>query len=92
MIVRIMGEGQYSVPDEHLREINVHDEALAAAVTAGDEANFSSALDALLSRVRAVGTRLPDEELVASDLVLPSPSATIEEVTELSGDDGLIPG
>ena len=92
MIVRIMGEGQYRVPDEHLRDFNVHDEALAAAVTAGDRAAFSSALAALLSYVRSAGTGLPDEELVASDLVLPSPSATIEEVAELSGDDGLIPG
>jgi len=92
MIARIMGEGQYRVPDEQVAALNVHDDALAAAVTSGDAAAFSSALAELLSLVRSVGTRLPDEELVPSDVVLPSPSATIEEVTELSGDGGLIPG
>jgi hypothetical protein len=92
MIVRIMGEGQYTVPDALRHQLNLHDDAIGAAVAAGDQAAFASALAALLSQVRAAGTRLPDEELVASDVVLPSPSATIEEVGELSGDDGLISG
>ena len=38
------------------------------------------------------GRRLPDESLADSDLILPPSDATIEEVRELLGDDGLIPG
>jgi hypothetical protein len=35
---------------------------------------------------------LPDEEIVPSDLVLPSSDASLDEVRELLGDEGLIPG
>ena len=58
----------------------------------GDTAIFSSRLDALLTAVRAAGSPLPDESLADSDLILPPSDATIEEVRELLGDDGLIPG
>jgi hypothetical protein len=92
MIVRILGEGQYTVPDSHVGALNVHDEALGAAVAAGDEAAFQAALAALLAEVRSAGELLPDEELVPSDVILPSSSATIDEVRALSADDGLIPG
>jgi hypothetical protein len=92
MIVRILTEGQYTVPDGHLVALNVHDDALAAAVAAGDETAFHAALDALLAQVRSAGEPLPVDELVPSDVILPSASATIEEVRELSADDGLVPG
>jgi hypothetical protein len=92
MIVRILGEGQFTVPDEHLDALNVQDTVLSAAVAAGDEAAFRTALEGLLAEVRSAGQRLPDEELVPSDLILPSSSATIDEVRELSSDEGLVPG
>jgi len=92
VIVRILGEGQYSVPDSHRDSLNVHDGALAAAVASGSEPDFRATLDALLAEVRSVGAPLPDEELVPSDLVLPSPTATIDEVRRLSGDEGLVGG
>ena len=92
MIVRILGEGQYTVPDARLDALNVHDDALAAAVAAGDSMAFHAALDALLAEVRSAGESLPDAELVPSDVILPSSSATIDEVREMSSDDGLVPG
>jgi hypothetical protein len=92
MIVRILGEGQYTVADAHADALNVHDDALAAAVAAVDETAFHAALDALLAEVRSAGERLADDELVPSDVILPSSSATIDEVRELSADDGLVPG
>jgi hypothetical protein len=49
-------------------------------------------LTALLARVREVGKPLPDEEIVPSELVLPSSDASLAEVRELLGDEGLIPG
>jgi hypothetical protein len=42
--------------------------------------------------VRSVGRQLPDDEIVPSDLVLPSADASLAEVRELLGDEGLIPG
>ena len=92
MIVRIGGEGQFEVPDEHLGELNRLDDDLAKAVDAGDEAQFKTALEGLLASVRTVGGELPADYIGPSELVLPSPDSTIEEVREVLGDEGLIPG
>jgi PspAA-like protein len=92
MIIRISGEGQFQVPDGHLEELNRLDGDLTKAVDAGDEAQFKTALESLLASVRTVGEELPDDFIGPSDLVLPSPEATIHEVREVLGDEGLIPG
>lgn len=92
MIVRIMAEGQHDVPDSELDHLNVLDAAVERAVEAGDPVAFTAALQALLARVREVGTPLPDDVLTPSALVLPSPDATIEEVQHLFERDGLVPG
>lgn len=92
MIVRILGEGQLDVPDAELDELNRLDDAVQDAVQAGDEARFADALAGLLARVRKSGAPLPADMLVPSDLVLPSPDASLPEVRELLGDEGLIPG
>jgi hypothetical protein len=92
VIVRILGEGQVDVPDGELESLNNLDDALQDAVDGGDEASFTQSLAALLSRVRQVGRPLPDDEIVSSDLVLPSADASLAEVRELLGDEGLIPG
>jgi hypothetical protein len=92
MIVRILAEGQWQVGDEHLEELNRLDSAVEAAVESGDQVTFSQSLDALLNAVRTTGAQLPDNSLEDSDLILPPSDATLEEVRELLGDDGLIPG
>lgn len=92
MIVRILGEGQLDVPDGQVAGLNDLDGRLEAAVERGDEAGFRSALASLLGKVRQVGTPLPDDALVESDLVLPAADAELADVRELLGDEGLIPG
>ena len=92
MIVRILGEGQLEVADEHLDRLNELDHAVESAVESGDAEAFTVALGALLEGVRTAGTPLPDESLEDSDLILPPADATIDEVRELLNDDGLIPG
>ena len=92
MIVRISGEGQFDVPDGHVDELNRLDDDLTKAVDGGDDAQFTAALEALLASVRTVGEELPADWIGPSDLVLPSPDATIHEVREVLGDEGLIPG
>jgi len=89
MIVRISGEGQYRLDDSALERINVLDAALEQAL---DTDGFSAALADLLAEVRSTGTPLADEELTGSDVVLPPPDATAEEVKAMLNDDGLIPG
>jgi hypothetical protein len=92
MIIRILTEGQYDVPDSEMNTLNVLDEKLEQAIESNDEAGFSSALSALLDHVRAVGTVPPPDLLAQSDLVLPYSDATIAEVRDLLTDEGLIPG
>jgi hypothetical protein len=92
MIVRISGEGQFDVPDNHVDELNRLDDDLTKAVDSGDDTQFTAALEALLASVRTAGTELPPDWIGPSDLVLPSPEATIHEVREVLGDEGLIPG
>ncbi|MFI6355395.1 hypothetical protein ACIBJF_22640 [Streptomyces sp. NPDC050743] len=92
MIVRIMGEGQVKLDDSHVVELNKLDDELLRVMEAGDEAGFRRTLGALLDSVRRLGTPLPDDALEPSELILPSPDATLEEVREMLSDDGLIPG
>ncbi|MFE4670721.1 hypothetical protein ACFRI7_37625 [Streptomyces sp. NPDC056716] len=92
MIVRIMGEGQVRLADSHLTDLNKLDDELLAEMETGDGPGFRRTLKALLHEVRSLGTPLPDDALEPSDLILPSPDATLDEVRDLLGDDGLIPG
>lgn len=87
-----MGEGQYELPDDSMDALNVLDAELEAALEAADDTAFSAAFGQLLERVRAHGATVAADALVDSDLVLPPPDATMEEVAALLGDDGLIPG
>jgi hypothetical protein len=92
MIVRIMGEGQLEIGDEHLDALNALDDDLQVAVDSGDEAAFRAALTALLERVRAVGVPLAADVLTPSELILPAPESSVDEVRALLKADGLIPG
>ncbi|MEU1043327.1 hypothetical protein ACFYP4_04310 [Streptomyces sp. NPDC005551] len=92
MIVRIMGEGQVTLADGHLTELNRLDDELLAEMERGDQEGFRRTLAALLEAVRSLGTPLPDDSLEPSGLILPSPDASLDEVRTMLSDDGLIPG
>ncbi|WP_424214117.1 PspA-associated protein PspAA [Streptomyces sp. BI20] len=92
MIVRIMGEGQVRLADEHLTELNRLDDELLEELENDDEPGFRRTLVALLDRVRSLGSPLPDDALEPSELILPGPDATVDEVRAMLRDDGLIPG
>lgn len=92
MIVRIMGEGQVRLADGHLTELSKLDDELLAEMENGDGPGFRRTLQALLAEVRELGEPLADDSLEPSELILPSPDATLEEVRDLLRDDGLIPG
>lgn len=92
MIVRIMGEGQLRLGDDHLAELNELDDALTDAVNADDESRFELCLTELITRVRSLGTGVPDDYLGASDLILPGSTSSLTEVRDLLGEEGLIPG
>lgn len=92
MIVRIMGEGQLTLDNTHFTELNKLDDQLLAQIESGDEEGFRGTLGALLDGVRRLGSPLPDDSLAPSELILPSPDASLDEVRAMLRDDGLIPG
>jgi hypothetical protein len=92
VIIRILAEGQFDVPDGALTELNQLDSLLQAAVDGDDTGAFHTALTALLERVRSLGTAVDDDYLGPSELVLPREDATLIEVSELLTEEGLIPG
>ncbi len=92
MIVRILGEGQFDVPESALEALNELDERLIKAVDANDADEFAAALGQLLATLKAHATPHPPDALDPSDCVLPGSDSGLEEVRALLGDEGLIPG
>ncbi|MFF2543301.1 hypothetical protein ACFVUY_12130 [Kitasatospora sp. NPDC058063] len=94
MIMRVMGEGQYEVGDDHLNLLNELDAELVTAVESGDETLFRQAYGKLIDAVKQYGTPVPLDSLEPSELILPSAEATIDEVRELlmADGEGVIPG
>ena len=91
MIVRLMGEGQYRVADDLGERLNDLDDRAMAALEASNEIELDQRLDEMWELVRSEGERLPDEELAASDAVIPPSDLTLEESRELMSEEGFIP-
>jgi len=91
VIVRISGEGQYRIEDSLHGRLNELDDALVAAVEGGDEDGFHEAFEELLAFVRSQGTQLGDDELEASDVILPPADTSFVEAGEEFTGEGLIP-
>ncbi len=92
MIVRILGEGQLEVPESAVEELNQLDGELEAAVERNDEPGFRATLEALLGRIREVGSPADPDTLEPSGLIVPQSDATMADVRKLLTDEGLIPG
>jgi hypothetical protein len=92
MIVRILGEGQFDVPETAIQELNRLDDALMAAVAAAEDVPFRAALLALTEQVRSLGSVLSDETLLPSEAILPPADIDLGEMQALLGAEGLIPG
>jgi hypothetical protein len=91
MIVRLMGEGQYRINDELRSRLNELDAKAVETIDREDEPALDQILDEMAQLVRDEGERLPDEELAASDLIIPPSDLTLEETRALFTDEGLIP-
>jgi hypothetical protein len=91
VIVRILGEGQFRVNDDVAAKLTALDTDLDAAVDSENEKAFKAALSAAERLVRESGTRVPDEEFVTADYILPFSDATVAEVRKLLA-DGVVPG
>lgn len=91
MIIRLMGEGQYRVADGIRERLDALDEQAMDALDAENEGELDAKLDEMWELVRAQGERLPDEDLSASDILIPPSDLTLQETRKLFAEDGLIP-
>jgi PspA-Associated protein len=92
VIVRLMGGGgQYRIDDSLLERLNELDDQAVAALERNDEDELDARLDEMADLVQSQGEPLPENDLAASDLVIPPSDLTLEETRRLLSEDGLIP-
>lgn len=92
MIVRLMHEGQYQVPDSLLDELNAADDRALAALADGDVEGLNASIEEMWKLVRSNGEAIPAEALTpGSDAIVPPSDLTLEEAHELLHGEGLIP-
>jgi hypothetical protein len=87
VIIRILGEGQYEVPESSRARLEELDAAVDHSLAAADDEWFQSALVALGAEIRSVGTLVDDTTILPSDLVVPHEGASLSEVSELLGSE-----
>ncbi len=92
MIVRISGEDQFRLPDGDADRLNQLDNQAVEAAEAGDEARFLELFGQMVALVEQDGDRVPDDELVESDVILPPRDITLDEARQDFSGEGLIPG
>ena len=91
MIVRIATEDQFEIPGDHYQEINDLDNAVVAAVEAGDGEAYAKTFAALIDFIHTNGTRIGDDDLRESDVIVPpSDTSMAEAAADFSG-EGIIP-
>ena len=95
MIVRIMGEGQWTVEEDRLDDLQSSDAKVEQAIADDDQDALSEALEGLIAHIKEVGALVPDDVLADSDLIIPDAGSTLDEVRafldEIGSDEGLIP-
>ena len=92
MIVRILSEGQYRLDSGYLDQLNNLDDRLVQVVAAGEEDQYQRLFAEMLAVVREKGSRVGEEELLESDIILPAPDTSLKEARGLFIGDGLIRG
>jgi PspA-Associated protein len=91
MIVRLSGEGQFTLPDGDAERLNELDNNAVEAVENGDEGTFRKLWAEMLELVQADGTPIDGDELVESDVILPPRDVTFAEAQAEFTGEGLIP-
>jgi hypothetical protein len=91
VIVRIANEGQYRLADGSHARLDELDDAVVAAVDAGDEQRFKTAFAELIEFVRREGEVVADDDLDASDYILPPADLSFAEAGQEFSGEGLIP-
>ncbi len=92
MIVRILGEGQYSLDEKLLGKINEIDNRIVKDVTAGNERDYARDLAELIKSIKDLALPLDVAEIRPSDVIIPPSDLSFEEAKKVFREDGLIKG
>jgi membrane-associated HD superfamily phosphohydrolase len=92
-IVRIMGHGQFTVDNKTLRELSRVDSSIVQLVSSDrpDDTEFKKRLSQLTKIVEMTGKPLSPNEIIQSDIILPSVDLSIDEAKKLFKGEGVVP-
>lgn len=92
-VVRIMGQGQYTVDSKTLKKLNDIDNAIVELVSRerSDDFEFKKRLTELNQVVTKHGKPLDPHEIIQSDIILPSADLSVDEAKKLFHGEGVIP-
>jgi hypothetical protein len=92
-VVRIMGQGQFTVDNITLKRLNEIDDSIVQLVSKekSDDVEFKKQLTELTDIVEAKGKPLDPKEIIQSDIILPSPDLSVDEAKRLFNGEGVIP-
>ncbi|HEY6404790.1 MAG TPA: hypothetical protein VIX38_01775 [Nitrososphaeraceae archaeon] len=92
-IVRIMGQGQFTVDNTTLKRLSEIDDSIVQLVSTerSDDNEFRKRLTELTSVVESKGHLLDPKEIIQSDIILPSTDLSIDEAKRLFKGEGVIP-
>ena len=83
MIVRILDDGQYEVPDADTAVIDQLDTELIDAVEAGDDSRYHQLVADIVETVHHRGRQLPADHLGPSHLIIPGTHTTRADIAAL---------
>jgi hypothetical protein len=92
-IVRIMGQGQFSVDNKILEKLNEIDSMLVQLVNTDrpDDNEFKKHLIELTRIVQKNGKQLDSKQIIQSDIILPSADLSVDEAKRLFIGEGVVP-
>jgi hypothetical protein len=93
-IIRVLGQGQFSVDSETLRKLNSIDNSIVRKLETENLTNeeFKLKMEQLGEIVTKKGRLLDPKVIVSSDIILPGSDLTIEEASKFFHGEGIIPG
>jgi len=89
MILRIMGEGQYQVPESLCNELNKIDNRIVALVSEGKAEEFRKELAKLISKIKEKGEAIDAKEILKSDITVPPEDLSFEEAKAVFKGSGI---
>ena len=92
-VVRIMGQGQYTVDSKTLKKLNDLDNSIVELVSQerSDDMEFRRKLAELSEMVVRNSKPLDPKAIIQSDIILPSTDLSIDEAKRLFKGEGVIP-